>query len=395
MPFYNDLRPKKDFAERDFERVFPDMPQAEKLRCITGLIALRRMLAREVRPRRTEQNLLVASWNIANLGDDGRLPESLYFIAEILSVFDLIAVQEVTANLTDLDRIMRILGPNWRYIYNDPARGPGSNDESSAYLYNTDRVNPTGLTGELSVWTDEMGAALRDGAGEEMQTLTRFAAQRPPYITEFTTRWKRFSMINLHLQPSDSREDADIRQKEIQLVLDALAANDGQRWAENVILVGDMNFFRGRDDATIDLLHAAGFWESAGLVGQQTNLATGAGAQVYDRMFFSVGDYFRIARVEQSDGSTLEQGGVVPIYDAVMGEDTWQAYHEEVIAKGKTAAEKQARRDDLDIAWEYFRRHFRWRQLSDHLPIWVELETDDTTAFLTGNAEDIASERIA
>ena len=395
MPFYNDLRPMEDYAKRDFERVFPNMTGREKLRCISGLISLREMLAEKVRPRRTEQNLLVASWNIANLGDDGRLPESLYFIAEILSVFDLIAVQEVTANLADLDRIMRILGPNWRYIYNDPARGPGSNDESSAYLYNTDRVNPTGLTGELSVWTDEMGDALRDGAGEEMQTLTRFAAQRPPYITEFTTRWKRFSMINLHLQPSNSRANADIRQKEIQLVLDALAANDGQRWAENVILVGDMNFFQNRDDATIDLLHAAGFWESAGLVGRQTNLATGSGAQVYDRMFFSVGDYFRIARVAQPDGSMQEQGGVVPVYDAVMGEQNWQVYHEEVIAKGKTAAERQARRDDLGIAWAYFRQHYRWRQLSDHLPIWVELETDDTNAFLQGNAADIAGEPVA
>ncbi|MEO1637621.1 MAG: endonuclease/exonuclease/phosphatase family protein [Pseudomonadota bacterium] len=391
MPFYNDLRPASDFEERDFEQVFPEMTEREKLRCIAGLIRLRGLLAEEVRPRRTEQNLLIASWNIANLGDAGRLPEALYYIAEILAAFDLIAVQELTANLSDLDKIMRILGPNWRYIYNDPARGPGSNDESSAYLYNTDRVRPTGLTGELSVWSDEMSDAIAHGGDAELQTLTRFAAQRPPYITGFTTRWKRFSLVNLHLQPGKDSDEAEIRRKEIALLLQALDDNADQRWAENTILMGDMNFYAARDGENIEMLHQAGYWESDGLLNKQTNLATGRRAEAYDRMFFSVGEYFRIAKQVQADGSTVEQGGVVPIYDAVMGPDHWQHYHQEVIDKRDTAALQQKMRDDLDAAEEYFMRHYRWRQLSDHLPIWVELETDDTRAFLERNAEELTS----
>ena len=393
MPFYNDLRPRSDFETRDFEQVIPDMPHHEKLRCIDGLIALRSLLAKEVSPRKTENNLLVASWNIANLGHRGRHGEALYYIAETLAAFDLIAVQEVTANRSDLDRIMRILGPNWGYIYSDPARGPGSNDESSAYVYNTDRVQPSGLSGELTVWTEEMEGALDGGLDAETRSLTRFAAQRPPYITGFTTRWKSFSLINLHLQPGRSQADAELRGKELALVVAALKANEDQRWAENTVLLGDMNFYVTVDDANIAALHADGFWESEGLVGKTTNVpAPGKAGHVYDRMFFSVGDYFRIARETLADGTTRERGGVVPLYDAVMTLDGWQAYHQEVIDKRGTEAQREEMRTDLVAAQEYFRAHWRWRQISDHMPIWVELETDDTAAFLSRNKGDLMSE---
>ncbi|MEL6700176.1 MAG: hypothetical protein AAFO58_00625 [Pseudomonadota bacterium] len=55
MPFYNDLRPAKDFEERDFERVRPDMTQKEKLRTIEGLGRLKDQLA-GLPKRRSDRN---------------------------------------------------------------------------------------------------------------------------------------------------------------------------------------------------------------------------------------------------------------------------------------------------------------------------------------------------
>ncbi|MDP5359486.1 MAG: hypothetical protein NWR52_04965, partial [Paracoccaceae bacterium] len=81
MPFYNDLRPSKDFDERDFVRVRPDMQAEEKLRCIDGLLRLKRQLEASVSARRTEDNLLVASWNIVSFGSgDYRTGEALYYL---------------------------------------------------------------------------------------------------------------------------------------------------------------------------------------------------------------------------------------------------------------------------------------------------------------------------
>ncbi len=68
-------------------------------------------------PLRTlNDTLLLATWNIRDLGAGkygGRLKESLYYIAEILSHFDLIAIQEVREDLTALRAIQRILGSNY------------------------------------------------------------------------------------------------------------------------------------------------------------------------------------------------------------------------------------------------------------------------------------------
>ncbi len=398
MPFYNDLRPATDFEDRDFEQVFPGMTKAEKLRTLNGLKELRSMLRQKVSARRTEGNLVIASWNILELGYGTRHGESMYYIAEILSVFDLIAVQELTPKRADLDRLMRILGPNWSYIYTDPARGAGSDDESSAYIFNTDRVRPTGLSGELTVWTDEMEASLGPDIDAETKTLTRFAAQRPPHVVGFTTRWKSFSMINLHLEPGNTRKAHDIRMKEVALVMAALQENDDLDWAKRTILVGDMNLYRNRDEPLIDFLHALGFWESGGLVGRATNVphrdqnGNLREGHVFDRMFFSVRDYFRIALETLEDGSTRERGGVVPVFDAVLREDDWQTYRQYLIDKKKSAADKEEMRTDDAAARKYFSDSWRDRQISDHLPIWVELETDDTDAFLDSNIEEITAE---
>lgn len=398
MPFYNDLRPQSDFEDRDFERVCPDMDATEKQRTITGLKRLREMLAKSVQPRRTEQNLLVASWNIQNFGYGERHGESLYYIAEILSVFDLIAVQEITNKLADLNKVMRILGPNWSYTYTDPARGPGSGDESSAYLYNTDRVRPTGLSGELSVWSAELEAALGDDIDDDTRSLTRFAAQRPPHIVGFTTRWKSFSLINLHLQPSDTRAAGEQRLREVELVLAALAANADMDWAERTILVGDMNFYKGRDEPTIELLHAAGYWESSGLVGQTTNVPHRDDAgnlrdgHIFDRMFFSRSDTFRMTQIEQDDGTFRDSGGVVPVFEAIMREDDWPTYLDLLVAKQRTTAKKEEMRTDPVRAKSYFSETWRDWQISDHLPIWVELDVDDTNSFLDSNHTKIGAE---
>jgi hypothetical protein len=54
-----------------------------------------------------------ASWNLKEFGHlKNRLPETYFYIAEILNRFDLVAVQEVNSTLTDLDIIMRLLGEN-------------------------------------------------------------------------------------------------------------------------------------------------------------------------------------------------------------------------------------------------------------------------------------------
>ena len=82
--------------------------------------ALAAALGAEI-PRRTlQETLLLATWNIREFDSPSygdRLPEALLFIAEILSRFDLIAVQEVREDLAALDAVRELAArgtPCWK-----------------------------------------------------------------------------------------------------------------------------------------------------------------------------------------------------------------------------------------------------------------------------------------
>ncbi|MEM8541177.1 MAG: hypothetical protein AAGF25_09505, partial [Pseudomonadota bacterium] len=213
MPFYNDLRPAKDFEKRDFFRVFPDMSADEKQRCIEGILRIKNTVKSEIPPRKTETNLLLASWNLKEFGHTTqRLPEAYFYIAEMLNAFDLIAIQEIKSSLKDIDIILRLLGSKWRYLVTDITDGTDGNREQSAYLYNTSRVELSGLAGEISLWDD-----LTEDSPLGIKQL-----KRSPFTTGFKSGWKKFTLINLHLHPSDDDEDVAYRAEEIRLLLKAI-----------------------------------------------------------------------------------------------------------------------------------------------------------------------------
>ena len=87
MVQYSGLRFWKDVGARD--------------RAIDRLLALRAGLVKDVTPNNKQDSFHLATWNIRDFGGhrlnpSPRLPESLLYIAEVISSFDLVAVQEVT-----------------------------------------------------------------------------------------------------------------------------------------------------------------------------------------------------------------------------------------------------------------------------------------------------------
>ena len=71
----------------------------ERLRTANNLLRLRGRLDRDIPKKTATDTLLLATWNIREFGDSRR-KESLFYIAEIIARFDLVAVQEVSADLT-------------------------------------------------------------------------------------------------------------------------------------------------------------------------------------------------------------------------------------------------------------------------------------------------------
>lgn len=374
MPNYNDLRPVADLKKRDFALVFPGMTVTEKKRTIEGLLRLRTTLDAEVAGRRSESNLLIASWNIKELGHTTqRLPEAFFYLAEIIARLDLVIVQEIKSSMNDLEILMRLLGDDWSYVVNDITEGNAGNSERSAYLLNKTRVEFAGLAGEIVLWDDLT-------ANSSIKQL-----KRTPFITGFRAGWKTFAIVNLHLHPGGDSEDVEHRREEVRLLLAAIRhkIKRGRFWNENLILAGDFNFFNGphKDDETIAMLADAGFREVESLIGLDTNASR---TEAYDRLFFSNNEYFRIVQTREG----RENGGVFNPFRLVYGDGAESTYKAEMMADYTGSR-------DLNVPSKlasYYKHPWRKNQISDHFPIWCELIIDDSDQFLKEKLEDLEAE---
>ena len=133
-------------------------------------LALHRAKLDEVIPvKKLEHNLLIATWNIRGFGDITRKENSgpddspkrdfhsVLCIAEILRRFDVVAVQEVKANLKGLRDALKILGSDYGVVLTDVNEGDAGNGERMAFVFDMRRVRMSGLAGELVVpdeWRD-------------------------------------------------------------------------------------------------------------------------------------------------------------------------------------------------------------------------------------------------
>ena len=367
MPYYNDLRPDTDLKKKGYALVFPEMRDAEKIRAIDNILALKTGLDNLIPPRRTDKTILIASWNIKEFGHTTqRLPEAYFYIAEIIARFDLVVIQEVKSTLRDLQILMRLLGSEWEYVVNDITSGVDGNSERSAYLYNSSRIKLSGTVGELVLWP-----AITQGA--DIQQL-----KRTPYLTGFKAGWKEFGMLSIHLQPGDKQDNVNYRREEVSLLLTALQEKISEHWTSSLVIAGDFNFYKGddKDDGAVQLFTDAGYYEVDSLIGLDTNASA---TQAYDRMFIRTNEYFRV--VERPDGRM--NGGVFDPFQFVYTDGQTASYGAEMVEdytgeKDMTDPANQAK---------YFKHPWRKNQLSDHFPIWFELEIDSSEDFLKNKRE--------
>ncbi len=168
---------------------------------------------------------------------------SLLCIAEIVSRFDVVALQEARENLKALRHLLKALGPNWGLSLTDVTEGSPGNGERMAFLFDTRRVVPSGLACEIVVPEEQL-----DRVGPD--ALTRQFA-RTPYAVSFRSGTKTFILVTLHVLYGEREEE---RLPELRAIAEWLAgwARDINGWDHNLIALGDFNI-----DRTGDALHDA------------------------------------------------------------------------------------------------------------------------------------------
>ena len=176
MPHYRKLRLTSSHT---------DAAKAKNRRIAANLLRLRQELrdhfeADHSRSTGTEQDqirdstrlLRLATWNIREFDSKKygkRLEESLYYIAEIIAQFDLVAIQEVREDREALDGVMELLGPGWRYIATDVTEGAAGNRERMVFVYNAHKVFFSNVAGEVVLPSDKVDEVLHFKQGARLE----------------------------------------------------------------------------------------------------------------------------------------------------------------------------------------------------------------------------------
>ncbi len=351
MPFYHDLRTHRLYSRDEADWI------ARKLLDLRNQLKSPAPLG--VPARTLSSSLIVGTWNIRDFDNNKfrhgpRRRESLHYIAEILSSFDVCALQEINEDLGPLKEIVRLLGPSWDFITTDVTQGAGGNRERMAFVFDTRKVKFRNIAGEVVIPKHKLLA-------DEQQ----FA--RTPFLVSFQAGWFRFSLCTVHIYFGEDSPGSDgykRRVEEIDYIATDLA-NRAERDNENYVILGDFNIKNPMDE-TMNALTKAGFQLPPELF--PSNLI---GDKYYDQIAFST----------RKDMITFLSAGVFDFTKSVYREEDYKHYHTAMPERhrqlGPTQKPISEARDK-----DYYLKRWRTWQMSDHLPLWVELAIDFSDEYL-------------
>jgi endonuclease/exonuclease/phosphatase family metal-dependent hydrolase len=469
MPFYTWLRPR---AGDDADELQIKQRASQKLRTLrTALkehIDAAELPENTAPPSDSSKYVRIATWNLREFDSPSygfRSQEAKAYIVEILSHFDLIALQEIRRDLDALDDVKYLLGPDWRYIATDVTEGTSGNKERMAFLYNRSKVSFRNVAGELTLpkgqkVTDPFGERFRveDGAllelpaGEAIQSPTglktgtlasgetkirqdveiplpdgakirlpsgsslRFAKNarvpltsddgidletgttptlpeaaeivlppgsqvggpqqfaRTPFIASFQAGWLKINLATVHIYYGSGAAGIARRKEEIRRLTELLAEraeSDSDSDADSYfIALGDFNIV-DREHATMAALETNDFMVPAPL--QEVPGSNVKQDKFYDQIALWTGES---SRRKTYTRIVPYRAGVFDFFDVVYRSDEEDIYQPFM---------RKPNSDEVYASYASWRTH----QMSDHLPMWVELRIDFSEAYLDEIEQDI------
>ncbi len=327
---------------------------SERKRTIDHLVDLRAQLDKEIPGKTAEKALLLATWNIRQFTDN-RQKESYMYIAEILSRFDLIAIQEVKDKMKGLEEVKSILGKNWAYIATDVTEGKSGNGERIAFLYDTNKVTFKGIAGEIVLPSDN-----------ELIQGMQFA--RTPFCATFQAGWFKFYLTTVHIFYGKGKDEDNIRrQKEIKAI-GTFLADRAKREEASYIVLGDFNI-PGVGDDYMNALESTGFTIPDPIKKHPTNF--GKEVKHYDQIAFKLNLEEGIKILDDDVKS-----GAFNFVKSIYKESDYEEYID-VMPLNDDGVRRTG-----DAAKKYFKQYYRINEISDHKPLWMELKVDFSSQYI-------------
>lgn len=353
----------------------------QRNRVIDNLLALRAQLDKSVPPKDAEHNLLLATWNIRDFDKKGakhgrRMPESLFYIAEVISRFDIVAVQEIN-RLGLWHKVMGYLGPDWDYIATDVTDASlGGNEERLTYVFDKRKVHFRNIAGEIVL---PRHLLISKAVVEDEETGTKVTGgkqfRRTPFVASFQAGWFSFDICTVHIYYGDESGDKLAQRiEEIDRVANFLAkrADIGLRKRRALIILGDFNIV-SPEHKTMKALIKHGFKVPKNLRDKPTNIK---GTNHFDQIAFKT-DKDVLEYIETTASDPLKQNaGVFDLFGRLYRAEHFGDYKAEVkkTTKGKTLT--GAKLED------YYLDEWRTYQFSDHVPMWVRIKSNDSENYL-------------
>ena len=184
--------------------------------------------------------VLIASWNIANLGVHKRRQSDISVIAAILSWFEIVAIQEIADNLEDFSLLLEEMPDHFSCIFNDRA----GNDERSAYIFDTRRVTLGPKIGEVVIVESDREHIKLPGFDRDFEGFNR-----NPYLASFIVEDSKILLANCHLLYGPGKTAAERQASMEKRQLEAYAVSrycdlrrkDSHAWTGNILALGDFN----------------------------------------------------------------------------------------------------------------------------------------------------------
>ena len=179
--------------------------------------------------RSVDENVVIASWNIAQFSDKKKM-RALQYIADICERFDIVAIQEVKTNLQGLAKLQKMLPGHYQILVSDPT----GNNERMAFLYDKRTVISTGLVCEIAF----------NGL---IASPNVFQFQRSPYCASFRAGRFDFTLVSVHIAEGSGQGAVglNLREQEIQELVKFIKREatraQGNVFDSDFLLVGDFN----------------------------------------------------------------------------------------------------------------------------------------------------------
>lgn len=292
----------------------------------------KRKPGRQIAAKRRDR-LLVGTWNVANLGVQERLDSDYALIAELVSWFDLVAVQEVNDDLRGIEAIHDKLAARYDLLFSDAS----GNRERQAFLYDSRKVRRLREVGRVAIPPSQLPRIAREG------TATPFTGfDRGPYLASFETGAFRFALLNVHLFYG-SNAPADLDRRTLETFAVAWWAErthrDAKTYVPDIVPLGDFNLPKAEPgDRIFDALVALG-------------LETPPHSSQIGSAISSDNHYDQIAFFPDATKNRFTGACNVFDFDGALFQDLWQQ---------RTPSQFQS----------YVRYH-----ISDHRPLWAEFVT--------------------